>query len=385
MATLLMRTPELASAEKLSMTSIEHTRLQTEKVLSHADHEGQHKAIVDGRSRARKGKNGQKKQPQRGLGVAQLEKLRLQEQSKQEAACLASLQSLPSFSFTEQNGGICFRQVKGSISHHASNGSAVSFGNSRLGPPDKLSDYLSDECHHLASGTRESEVLRTIMSLASNDQLNSSSVARHGQGPPLSIMLPRHKDDSEASFSCSPLHSVTSASETPGSKGQGSCGNTPSSEETPEKVASCALACLGSPAKFTSKASFFSNVLASRNNVLESQASSLKEEEKRGGDVDRAQESAYMFPVSSCVSEAGVVNPKLLPLAKDGGGAAFTLANLQCFESTLGPASMRHLPRDCVDIPVVCFLLLLLTSLFFSHCKCTLLLWWLSTAFCGRG
>eukprot|EP00249_Psilotum_nudum_P033689 c51315_g1_i1 orf=3-371(-) len=43
------------------------------------------------RSRARKGKHGPKKQPQRGLGVAQLEKLRLEEQSKQEAACIASL------------------------------------------------------------------------------------------------------------------------------------------------------------------------------------------------------------------------------------------------------------------------------------------------------
>ncbi|KAI5064895.1 hypothetical protein GOP47_0020252 [Adiantum capillus-veneris] len=45
------------------------------------------------RSRSRKPKNAPKKHPQRGLGVAQLEKLRLEEQSKQqEAACLASLQ-----------------------------------------------------------------------------------------------------------------------------------------------------------------------------------------------------------------------------------------------------------------------------------------------------
>jgi hypothetical protein len=36
---------------------------------------------ADKKRRARKGKNAQKKQPQRGLGVAQLEKLRLQEQS----------------------------------------------------------------------------------------------------------------------------------------------------------------------------------------------------------------------------------------------------------------------------------------------------------------
>ncbi|BFI24570.1 hypothetical protein MPTK2_1g12830 [Marchantia polymorpha subsp. ruderalis] len=38
-------------------------------------------ASADKKRRARKGKNAQKKQPQRGLGVAQLEKLRLQEQS----------------------------------------------------------------------------------------------------------------------------------------------------------------------------------------------------------------------------------------------------------------------------------------------------------------
>lgn len=41
---------------------------------------------------SRKSKNGQKKIPQRGLGVAQLEKLRMEEQQRQEAACLASLQ-----------------------------------------------------------------------------------------------------------------------------------------------------------------------------------------------------------------------------------------------------------------------------------------------------
>lgn len=45
------------------------------------------------RSRSHKPKNAPKKQPQRGLGVAQLEKLRLEEQSKQqEAACLATMQ-----------------------------------------------------------------------------------------------------------------------------------------------------------------------------------------------------------------------------------------------------------------------------------------------------
>ncbi|EFJ18627.1 hypothetical protein SELMODRAFT_444448 [Selaginella moellendorffii] len=47
------------------------------------------------RGRSRKSKNGPKKQPQRGLGVAQLEKLRLQEESKQESACLASLGLVP--------------------------------------------------------------------------------------------------------------------------------------------------------------------------------------------------------------------------------------------------------------------------------------------------
>eukprot|EP01018_Ginkgo_biloba_P031746 Gb_31711 [translate_table: standard] len=40
--------------------------------------------------RSRKGKNGEKKIPQRGLGVAQLEKLRLEEQQKQQAECLAA-------------------------------------------------------------------------------------------------------------------------------------------------------------------------------------------------------------------------------------------------------------------------------------------------------
>ncbi|MCO5569040.1 hypothetical protein L7F22_022746 [Adiantum nelumboides] len=60
------------------------------------------------RSRSHKPKNAPKKQPQRGLGVAQLEKLRLEEQSKQqEAACLASLQQQ---NFHHHNRYIHFQQ-----------------------------------------------------------------------------------------------------------------------------------------------------------------------------------------------------------------------------------------------------------------------------------
>jgi hypothetical protein len=84
MATLLTLTPpELVTGEKkkLTMNCIERTERDM-KVGSHEDyHQGRQKgtAVVEGpSSRARKGKNGPKKQPQRGLGVAQLEKLRVQ-------------------------------------------------------------------------------------------------------------------------------------------------------------------------------------------------------------------------------------------------------------------------------------------------------------------
>ncbi len=329
-----MRTPELATAEKLSINCIEHTtRLQTDKV-SQVDHEGpSHKTTaVEGRSsRARKGKSGQKKQPQRGLGVAQLEKLRLQEQqSKQETACLESLQSsLPapfasSADHHQGSSGVvglrCASRGGGPLpplttSHHhhhqgSSSTTALSpCSNARLGPPDKRSDFLAGEYHHhhhsLARASSEKDVLKTIMSLARDpSNSNAATTARHAQGS-----------------------------------------RTSSYEDNPDRIASSyAFACLGSPtthAKTT--APMFLNVQTSRvSNVVVN----LKEEKRTVEDVDdKVIEPACLLPVTSGFLEPGVLQSggsrALLQLVpKDAGDGISTLTNLHCFESPLGSGNV---------------------------------------------
>ncbi|KAJ7523730.1 hypothetical protein O6H91_18G060600 [Diphasiastrum complanatum] len=110
MATLLMQTPDVVSTEKYVFSPVGHSHFQAEVVSGISqDQAVQQKAAQAGRSRPRKGKNGQKRLPQRGLGVAQLEKLRLQEQTRQESACLTSLHAatLPFSSFGEQGSTFC--------------------------------------------------------------------------------------------------------------------------------------------------------------------------------------------------------------------------------------------------------------------------------------
>ncbi|CAK9229559.1 unnamed protein product [Sphagnum troendelagicum] len=333
MATLLMRTPELATAEKLSINCIEHTtRLQADKVIQ-VDHEGpSHKTTaVEGRSsRARKGKSGQKKQPQRGLGVAQLEKLRLQEQqSKQETACLESLQSsLPapfasSADHHQGSSGVvglrCVSRGGGPLPalttphhHHQGSSSTIALSpcsNARLGPPDKRSDFLAGEYHHhhhsLARASSEKDALKTIMSLARDpSNSNAATTARHAQGS-----------------------------------------RTSSYEDNPDRIASSyAVACLGSPtthAKTT--APMFLNVQTSRvSNVVVN----LKEEKSTVEDVDdKVIESACLLPVTSSFLEPGVLQSggsrTLLQLVpKDAGDGISTLTNLHCFESPLGSGNV---------------------------------------------
>ncbi|KAJ7550910.1 hypothetical protein O6H91_07G124600 [Diphasiastrum complanatum] len=77
------------------MASPDSVSRKASRVEQDVENEG-----TEGRSsRGKKGKNGAKKLPQRGLGVAQLEKLRLQEQKLQESACFAATHGLhvPSF------------------------------------------------------------------------------------------------------------------------------------------------------------------------------------------------------------------------------------------------------------------------------------------------
>jgi len=342
MATLLTLTPpELVTGEKkkLTMNCIERTETD-KKVGSHEDyHQGRQKgtAVVEGRSsRARKGKNGHKKQPQRGLGVAQLEKLRLQEKmSKQgEAAGLASLQILPPFAFGDH------RDKGSSLTHHGSNNGSV-----HLQPSDKLSDLLATASDKL--------FLKTIMSLV-HDPFNSRPTTKHGHHGPLpSIMLSQHEDSIEPSVSavmhgCSrqdicKLTSLDQPSSTEGERS--SC--TSSCEDMPERViAPCALACLGSPCTTCANkpAPLFSNVLkTSRINGVESQMLNVKEG-KRARKENGTMELDYLLPAKNGFLEAGVPNSSggviLESMSKDTGEALFTLTSLHCFESLLGSGNV---------------------------------------------
>ncbi|XP_057837351.2 uncharacterized protein LOC131047464 isoform X2 [Cryptomeria japonica] len=103
MAMLLLRSgglSGLAGTQKVPLSSLTYTREGSISGNMIQEENSQHPHQQRSSRSSRKSKNGQKKIPQRGLGVAQLEKLRLEEQQKQEAACLASLQrahALPPF------------------------------------------------------------------------------------------------------------------------------------------------------------------------------------------------------------------------------------------------------------------------------------------------
>jgi hypothetical protein len=367
MATLLVRTPEVADAEKLAIANVERAWQHNEKSLGRGEQEGQHKASGEVRSRARKGKPGQKKQPQRGLGVAQLEKLRLQEQSKQEAACLASLQSLPSMGFTDQNqnGAMYLRHMKGAISHHHANGrhgSALAFGNGRLGPPDKLAEYLGREGHrHVGKGSMDGDAFRTFMSLASTDHSRSVSLSRHERDHSVSIMLPRRKDDSEMSFICSNYpQAVTLGNNVHPSP---SSVNNPGTEGSPtSSPASSALAYVASPPNSSVReSSFFSSALVSRASSANSHPSNAEigDEKRSSAEVDMPHKSVLhgFSPVSNKgVMEVGMINTKLFPVimtAGAGGAPIFAVTNLQCFESSSGPAIVDRLPQESTNVPLV--------------------------------
>jgi len=305
MVTLLMRSPELAVGERLSMASLEH---EQEKVVSQ-------KPSSEVRTRARKGRNAQKKQPQRGLGVAQLEKLRLQEQSKLEAACFASWQGPPpSFGFADQNG-ICFRPMKsGTMSHQPS---ALSYCNGRS---EKLSHYLSGDPRQLG---KDGDMFRTIISLANSDHSTAGSFARHGHEG-VALMLPRSRERMEQSYGCTSMRTVpslASLSERPGSKGQGSCGTY--AEESSGKQ--LMVACLGSPSSPTAKSSLFSNTLTTGVNLVDSLASNVEQvEQQRLSEAGRESVHKFQVPSNGVGDAAGVRDTKLLPAAaKYGAGSLF--------------------------------------------------------------
>lgn len=150
----------------------------------------------EGRRRAnRRGmKLGQKsaKQPQRGLGVAQLEKLRMQEQ--QSKSSIGQTQYLHHI----KAGGIS--------SHHHTNSwpAALAFRNSR--PPDKL--FVAKELGHMMHvATRVDDMLWTTFmpSPAHSSSVPLSRNDEHGHTV-MSIMVPLGRDERELSGTCNHDH-----------------------------------------------------------------------------------------------------------------------------------------------------------------------------------
>lgn len=341
MVTLLMRSAELG--EKLSMGGDE----RQQKVL-----QGD-KASSEVRTRARKGRNAQKKQPQRGLGVAQLEKLRLQEQSKLEAACFGLP---PSFGYADQNGGggICFRAMNSGMAPHpvVHHNSALSYCGGGRGPAEKLSHYDGD-------------MLRTIISVAHSDHSTAGSFAR-GRGP---LMLPRSRENMEHSYGCTSMRTVPSLAsmiERPGSiNGRGSSGTggayVAAEESSPgSKLPSVVVACPNS----TAKSSLYSNAFTTAVNLVDSLASNVEQQlehhhqqQQRLLEADR-ESVVHKFQVPNkniIVGDAGVVDTKLFQPAggKNGAGSLFTSNSIQCFEFSSGPAKLRRLSQDRTESPVV--------------------------------
>jgi hypothetical protein len=244
---------------------------------------------ADKKRRARKGKNAQKKQPQRGLGVAQLEKLRLQEQS---LLCATP----PSYSL-------------------------------------RLS--ATDLDHPLARGS--SDVSQTILSLTTSNV--------HAQAPggvPGSSVLRVGEAGTLSRLSALNGHSTT----------QRCLSQTPLGHEVNKAIASRALACLSqSSNKFASvNASVFSNVLtATQLQILESQAQAQQKVDERRAAEQSGNAASYILPsISNYLKEApgNRVNDegfKLLPAFKNHVGATTNIART---DSTKELSSFQSYPSQ---------------------------------------
>lgn len=234
---------------------------------------------ADKKRRARKGKNAQKKQPQRGLGVAQLEKLRLQEQS---LLCPTP----PSYAL-------------------------------RLSATD--SDHPMVRC--------DADVSQTVLSLTPSNVHaqgggggSSSSVVRGGEAAGTLCRLSALNGHS-ATQSCLSPHLTHDMS-----KGSGEAMHAAAKRA----LASRALTCLSQSSKFSSvNGSFYSNVLtATQLQILENQAQAQQQGDERRAAAASAGEpfgsaAAYIFPsVNNYLEDAsgnhvGDEGFKLHPLFKD--------------------------------------------------------------------
>ncbi|MCO5606314.1 hypothetical protein L7F22_060501 [Adiantum nelumboides] len=162
------------------------------------------------RSRSHKPKNAPKKQPQRGLGVAQLEKLRLEEQSKQqEAACLASLQQQ---NFHHLNRFIHFQQQDQQAPYlHYQHQNLLQQNHQSQNSPLCLPRWSK----HMEPAYENFNLVEPRFPLSSvklnggeNSLFSLATLASRGQTRPLPLLIPHQQLLAEDEASTSPISQV---------------------------------------------------------------------------------------------------------------------------------------------------------------------------------
>ncbi|CAM6099712.1 unnamed protein product [Calypogeia fissa] len=256
----------------------------------------------DKKRRARKGKNAQKKQPQRGLGVAQLEKLRLQEQS---LLCPTPPSYTLRLSATDSD-------------HHMVRCDTDAVTQTVL-------SLTTSNVHGQAGGGGGSTSKGGVRGAEATGGTLSRLSAFSGHSTSQSCLSPHLSLNDHHMSKCSDAEAFHAAAK--------------------RAVASRALACLSQTSKFSSvNASFFSNVLtATQLQLLETQAQAqqIVAEERRAaaaavasGAVEHSSgnaTAAFIFPaVNNYLKEAPAnhVNSeglKLHPLFKDHVGASASI------------------------------------------------------------
>ena len=339
MASLLMQPAEYSGvAEKLAIAreqqQQQHTRFPAHGGDSSEGGHHHHHQKAEGNVRRRKGKNGQKKQPQRGLGVAMLEKLRLQEQSKEQR----NLDAVENFASMQSSHPRHLFVSSDHHHHHHYQSGGVVFNRQMIAPAPHHAVAISTSHCHNGSFAANGDGFRTLMAFASSDPTGLGTRHRHGRAP---ISLPSncHKVDiRDVPYLCH--NKGRASSNSPVGNDQDS---SPKHMVSPPKLGL-----------------YYSNAASSWPSAGDSGQTlamgKVVEDRRKLLDVDGAKVSSphALSLGADDVLEADVINGKLLPTVEDGAGgqSVVTCTNLHFVEPFPGLASARHLPRDHTNVVV---------------------------------
>lgn len=338
MATLLMRTHELSSStDDIALPSHAHACLhvtETAPLFSRLPASdpplGKGSGACGGRTR--RAKSAQKKQPQRGLGVAQLEKLRLQEQSKQEAASLATLQgvqSLPLNSSSYAYSDPCSPSLglQAAVSCHVKGSSACHLC-SELCLIPSLSLAISGNCPHTSfASLSDSKASPSLAPLKSSPQ--SFSVASPRLISSVPGMHERPSDD-ESALSSLDLHSLNGTVSSISERAVGKVcslekldGETRGKLEADSGVTPGALGRRDSVLKYTTNASPVYDMFGGVNDTFEDH---LKADEGEEGGilvnplrVGGGTEALRLYPIATCATNGEGTQCTFVDFVDSGG------------------------------------------------------------------